>query len=217
MQRKHLTEGLPPNMHDEHSAKLLQFPKFLIRVTAESIKMANHEMLQFSENRLKGEYGAFGWETILATQGEGKFWSQWSYALTHSLFKKVRERWHVTIEDVEDMYRVRQALTLVFGPLYFHHSNQMPALSKKKLVANIREMKVDKVDSYEREVFTFMLPVNRDWCVHFGAIVNNYFPNKNSYHRYLVFLLAKTLFDSLREVCVHRSQTRDASGKTCAR
>ncbi|MCR4330977.1 MAG: hypothetical protein NUV49_03825 [Patescibacteria group bacterium] len=221
MQHRQETGRQPPNLHDtmggEHDCKLLQFPKLLLRVTTKSIEMANHEMLQFSENRQKGEYGAFGWETILATQGGERFWSQWSYALAHSLFKKIREQWHVTIEDIEDVYRVRQALTLIFGPLYSHHNNRMPVLSKKKLVVNMREMAKIERDFYEREVFGFMLEVNRDWCVHFGAAVNNYFPNKDSYHRYLVFLLAKTLFDSLSEVCVRRQRTHDVSDEVFAR
>jgi len=213
MQREHLMKGDQPDVHD---GKLLQFPKFLIRITTESIGMANHEMLQLSENRLKGGQGVFGWETILAARSGEKFWSHWNYALANSFFKKIREGWHVTAADIEDMYQVRQALTLIFGPLYFHYSNQMPICSKKKLVASMREMKKNGRDSSEREVFAFMLEVNHDWCVHFGAAVNNYFPNKDSYHRYLVFLLAKTLFDDLREVCVRQRRTHDASGAICA-
>ncbi len=218
MQRGYSTERDQPDAHDgKHDGKLLQFPKFLLRITTESIGMANHEMLQLAENRLKGGNGAFGWETILAAQSGEKFWNQWNYALANSFFKKIREGWHVTVKDIEDMYRVRQALTLVFGPLYFHYSRRMPVFSKKKLVTSMREMKKSGRDSYEREVFAFMLDVNRDWCVHFGAAVNNYFPNKDSYHRYLVFLLAKTLFDGLREVCVRRRRNHNASEKAFAR
>jgi hypothetical protein len=197
MPLRHSTEGRPPNIRDARADRLLQSPKLLLRISTESITMANCEMLQLSESRLKDGHGAFVWETILAAQSGETFWGQWSYALAHPFFKKVRERRHVDSEDIEDIYRVRQALTLIFGPLYFHHANRMPVLSKEKLVESMQAMKRSGRESYEREVFAFMLDVNHDWCIHFGAVVNSFFQNKDSYHRYLIFLMAKTLFERI--------------------
>ena len=203
MQLIHSTEGHQPTMYGARDGRSLQSPKFPLRIDTESITMANCEMLQFSEGRLKDGHGAFVWETLLAAQSGEAFWGQWSYALAHPFVKKVRERRHVDSEDIEDIYRVRQALTLIFGPLYFHHGNRMPLLSKEKLLESTQAMKTSGRDSYEREVFAFMLDVNHDWCIHFGAVVNSFFPNKDSYHRYLVFLMAKTLFERIGNSTFH--------------
>lgn len=197
MQLKHSTDGRPQTIDIARAGRLLQSPKFLLRINTEGIMMANCEMLQFSESRLKDGHGAFAWETILAAQSGETFWGQWSYALAQPFFEKVRDRRHVDSEDIEDIYRVRQALTLIFGPLYFHHGNRMPVLTKEKLVESMQTMRKSGRDSYEREVFAFMLEVNHDWCIHFGAVVNRFFPNKDSYHRYLIFLMAKTLFEGI--------------------